>query len=184
MLSQFRPKPGQRTLADFIAIPGVYPAGRLDRDSEGLLVLTDNGALQHRLSHPRRGHWKVYWAQVEGEATQDQLIALRAGVELSDGPTLPARVRHLTPPHLWPREPPIRERRSVPTSWIEVRIHEGRNRQVRRMTAAVGLPTLRLIRVAVGPFRLGALMPGQLRWIDPRPVQQRRPTRTPQHPLC
>jgi 23S rRNA pseudouridine2457 synthase len=178
VLCQFRPKPGQRTLADFITIPGVYPAGRLDRDSEGLLILTDDGALQHRLSHPRHGHWKVYWAQVEGEASADQLAVLRTGVELRDGPTRPASVRPLKPPHLWPREPPIRERRLIPTSWMELRIREGRHRQVRRMTAAVGLPTLRLVRVAVGRFRLGALMPGQMEWVATRAIDPGRRART------
>lgn len=142
------------TLARFIALPGVYPAGRLDKDSEGLLLLTDDGALQQRISHPRHKQWKRYWVQVEGAPTADDLAALRDGVVLKDGPTLPARVRQITPPALWPRDPPVRYRKSVPDAWLEIAIREGRNRQVRRMTAAVGLPTLRLVRIAVGDWQL------------------------------
>jgi 23S rRNA pseudouridine2457 synthase len=166
ILCQFRPVAGQRTLADFIAVPGIYPAGRLDKDSEGLLLLTDDGALQHRISHPRHKIWKTYWVQVEGEPGREQLERLRGGPMLGDGPTRPARVRTLAEPDLWPRDPPIRSRRSVPTAWLEIGIREGRNRQVRRMTAAVGLPTLRLIRVRIGPWELAGLRPGSHRWAD------------------
>jgi 23S rRNA pseudouridine2457 synthase len=157
------PSPGPATLARYIHIPGVYPAGRLDKDSEGLLLLTDDGALQQRIAHPRHKRWKVYWVQVEGEPADAQLAALRAGVQLRDGLTRPARVRRIAPPELWPRDPPVRYRKSVPDAWLEIAIREGRNRQVRRMTAAVGLPTLRLVRVAVGDWRLGDLQPGQYR---------------------
>lgn len=172
VLCQFRSQPGQLTLGDYIQVPGVYPAGRLDKDSEGLLLLTDDGSLQHRLSHPRHKRWKTYWVQVEGRPDASQIAALRAGIELKDGPTLPARVRPMAPPELWPREPPIRIRQSIPTTWIELRIREGRNRQVRRMTAAVGLPTLRLVRVRIGDFSLGDLLPGQLRLIPARSSPQ------------
>ena len=147
----------RRTLAEFGLPPGVYPAGRLDFDSEGLLLLTDDGALAHRLTDPRHKLEKTYQVQVEGEPDEARLQALRAGVVLGDGPTRPARVRRIDAPQLWPRDPPVRFRKSVPDSWLEVAISEGRNRQVRRMTAAVGLPTLRLVRVAIGPHRLDGL---------------------------
>jgi 23S rRNA pseudouridine2457 synthase len=160
VLCQFRPVAGVRTLADYIGQPGVHPAGRLDKDSEGLLVLTDDGALQQRIANPRHKLWKTYLAQVEGTPDEEALGLLRRGVELKDGPTRPARVRLLPEPDLWPRDPPIRHRLSVPTNWIEIAIREGRNRQVRRMTAAVGLPTLRLVRTAVGDWRLRGLKPG------------------------
>ena len=165
VLSQFtdRSDPPRPTLAGHGLPPGVDPAGRLDHDSEGLLLLTDDGALAHRLTDPRHKQPKTYWVQVEGEPQPAQLAALRAGVELNDGPTLPAQARRIEPPPLWPREPPVRFRRTVPDAWLELTIREGRNRQVRRMTAAVGLPTLRLVRIAVGPHRLGALAPGQ--WV-------------------
>jgi 23S rRNA pseudouridine2457 synthase len=166
VLSQFTDAGGRPTLAGLLELPGVYPAGRLDRDSEGLLLLTDDGVLQHRLSHPRTRTWKTYWAQVEGRPEPQALDRLRQGVELKDGPTLPARVRSIAEPRLWSREPPIRYRASIPTAWLELRIHEGRNRQIRRMTAAVGLPTLRLVRVAVGPWRLEGLQPGEWRRIE------------------
>ena len=156
------------TLADYLPMPGVYPAGRLDKDSEGLLLLTDDGALQHRISHPRHKLWKTYWVQVEGSPSPEALANLAAGVRLNDGPTLPARVAPLEAPDLWPRDPPIRYRVKVPTAWIEVRIREGRNRQVRRMTAAVGLPTLRLVRVAIGDWGLGGLKPGEWRDLEIR----------------
>ena len=163
VLCQFtdRGDPPRPTLAGFGLPPGVYPAGRLDHDSEGLLLLTDDGGLAHRLTDPRHKQPKTYWVQVEGSPQPGQLAALRAGVELNDGMTLPARARRIEPPPLWPRDPPVRFRKTVPDAWLELTIREGRNRQVRRMTAAVGLPTLRLVRVAVGPHRLGDLAPGQ-----------------------
>lgn len=171
VLCQFSDGQGRRTLADFINVPGVYAAGRLDRDSEGLLVLTDDGALAHRLTDPKHAHRKTYRVQVEGDPQPEQLAALRGGVVLSDGPTRPAQVRHIdAPANLWPRDPPIRVRKAIPDAWLELSISEGRNRQVRRMTAAVGLPTLRLIRVASGDYTLGDLQPGESRIIDPRPA--------------
>jgi len=166
VLCQFtdRSVPARRTLAGFGLPPGVYPAGRLDHDSEGLLLLTDDGALAHRITDPRHRLRKTYLVQVEGTPGDAQLQALREGVELNDGRTRPAHVRLLdAAPPLWPRDPPVRFRKSVPDAWLELRIGEGRNRQVRRMTAAVGLPTLRLARVAIGPWRLGTLQPGDWR---------------------
>lgn len=153
----------RRTLAEFGLPPGVYPAGRLDHDSEGLLLLTDDGGLAHRLTDPRHKQPKTYWVQVEGEADDTRLDALRRGVPLNDGPARPARARRIAPPELWPRDPPVRYRKTVPDAWLEIVLREGRNRQVRRMTAAVGLPTLRLVRVAIGPHRLDGLSPGQWR---------------------
>jgi 23S rRNA pseudouridine2457 synthase len=165
VLCQFTDRAGWSTLADFVPVPDVYPAGRLDHDSEGLVVLTDDGALQARLADPRHHVEKTYWAQVEGEPAPAGLERLRRGVTLSDGRTRPARVRRIAePPGLWPREPPIRRRAAIPTAWLEIGLREGRNRQVRRMTAAVGHPTLRLIRVAVGPYGLDGLQPGEWRW--------------------
>ncbi|HKA63142.1 MAG TPA: pseudouridine synthase [Methylomirabilota bacterium] len=164
VLCQFTDRAGRPTLADFVRVRDVYPAGRLDHDSEGLLVLTDDGALQARLADPRHHVEKTYWAQVEGEPTPEALERLRRGVTLKDGRTRPARVRLIAePPGLWPREPPIRRRVAIPTAWLEIGLREGRNRQVRRMTAAVGHPTLRLIRVAIGPYALGPLKPGEWR---------------------
>ena len=153
----------RRTLAEFGLPPGVYPAGRLDFDSEGLLLLTDDGALAHRLTDPRHKREKTYWVQVEGVPDEEQLAALRDGVHLRDGPSLPARARRLEPPSLWGRDPPVRFRRTVADSWLELAIREGRNRQVRRMTAAVGLPTLRLVRMAIGEHALAGLTPGKWR---------------------
>ncbi|MBS0509190.1 MAG: pseudouridine synthase [Proteobacteria bacterium] len=161
VLSQFTPEGRWRGLKDFIAEPGVYVAGRLDADSEGLLLLTNDGQLQARISDPRHKMEKTYWVQVEGIPDDAALDALRRGVPLNDGPTLPARVRRLdSPPALWERDPPIRVRQNIPDSWLELVIREGRNRQVRRMTAAVGHPTLRLVRAAIGPYRLDGLAPG------------------------
>ena len=170
VLCQFSGGDGRRTLADYIDLPGVYPAGRLDHDSEGLLLLTDHGPLQARLSEPRHGAWKTYWAQVEGIPDEAALAALRSGVALADGPTRPARARRIESPELWPRDPPIRFRKQVPDSWLEIGLQEGRNRQVRRMTAAVGHPTLRLVRVGVGPFHLEGLAPGTWREVDIPPA--------------
>jgi 23S rRNA pseudouridine2457 synthase len=168
VLCQFtdRSVPPRRTLAEFGLPADVYAAGRLDYDSEGLLLLTDDGALAHRLTDPRHKQAKTYWAQVEGEPAEEQLSALRRGVVLNDGISLPAQARVLeAAPGLWPRDPPVRFRKSVPDAWIELTIAEGRNRQVRRMTAAVNLPTLRLVRVSMGPYRLDDLQPGQWRQI-------------------
>jgi len=171
VLSQFTPEGRWRGLKDFIALPGVRAAGRLDADSEGLLLLTDDGPLQARISDPRHKMEKTYWVQVEGIPGDEALARLRTGVELNDGPTLPARARRLDPaPALWPRDPPIRVRQHIPDSWIELVIREGRNRQVRRMTAAVGHPTLRLVRAAIGPYTLEGLAPGT--WADADPPPQ------------
>jgi 23S rRNA pseudouridine2457 synthase len=164
VLSQFTAEGRWRGLKDFIDIPGVYVAGRLDADSEGLLLLTNDGQLQARISDPRHKMEKTYWVQVEGVPTDAALQSLRQGVQLNDGPTRPARARAIAQPELlWPRDPPVRFRQSIPTSWIELVIAEGRNRQVRRMTAAVGYPTLRLIRAAIGPYSLQGLAPGMWR---------------------
>jgi 23S rRNA pseudouridine2457 synthase len=165
VLCQFTPDgSGKPTLADFVRVPDVYPAGRLDADSEGLVVLTADGALQARITSPRRKLAKVYWVEVEGVPTRDQIERLAAGIRLGDVVTAPATVRSIPePPGLWPRTPPIRIRKSLPTSWLELALTEGRNRQVRRMTAATGLPTLRLIRHAVGPWTTAGLAPGTWR---------------------
>ncbi len=164
VLCQFSAAGNRATLRDFLPIPGVYPAGRLDADSEGLVVLTDDGRLQAAITQPRRKLEKAYWVQVEGTPSESMLEALRHGLELADGPTLPAAVRTiLEPPGLWPRDPPIRQRKAIPTAWIEIGLREGRNRQVRRMTARVGLPTLRLVRVRIGPWEVAGLAPGQWR---------------------
>lgn len=164
VLSQFSDSEGRGTLADYLDAPGYRVAGRLDYDSEGLLLLTDDGRLQQQITNPRARTWKTYWVQVEGVATPEQLDRLRRGVELKDGMTKPARIASAdSSPELWARDPPIRYRRRDVTSWLEIRICEGRNRQVRRMTAAVGLPTLRLVRVAVGNWSVDGLRPGEYR---------------------
>ncbi len=171
VLSQFSPEPASRwgCLGDWISFPGVYPAGRLDADSEGLLLLTADGRLQQRLTDPRWGHRRTYWVQVEGEVKEDALAGLRNGLVIQGRRTLPAEARLLADPGLAERQPPIRERRSIPTAWLEISLREGRNRQIRRMTAAVGLPTLRLVRVSIDlldrqpPLGLEGLAPGQWR---------------------
>ncbi len=166
VLCQFRDEQGRATLADHVSVPKVYPAGRLDRDSEGLLLLTDDGRLQHRISHPEARLAKRYLAQVDGAADDAAIKALLAGVHLKDGPASALEARIIDAPNLWPRDPPIRTRKNIPTSWIELSIDEGRNRQVRRMTAAVGYPTLRLVRAAIGPWSVDTLMPGEWRELD------------------
>jgi len=163
VICQFSPSGGKPTLADFVRVPDVYPAGRLDTDSEGLVMLTNDGALQARIGDPRHKLEKTYWVQVENVPREEQLRRLAAGVELNDGMTLPAAAKSIAPPPLWPRDPPIRERRAIPTAWIELTLREGRNRQVRRMTAAVGLPTLRLVRVRIGIWNIDGLGPGEWR---------------------
>lgn len=163
VLSQFSPEGDKRSLKDFIELPGVYPAGRLDYDSEGLLLLTDDGRLQQRISDPRFEKEKEYWVQVEGTPDAAALEALRQGVTLKDGPTRPADVEAMSEPALWSRDPPIRSRRNIPTTWLRLVIREGRNRQVRRMTAHVGHPTLRLVRWRVGEWSVADIPPGSYR---------------------
>ena len=166
VLSQFTDSEDRGTLADYIDLKRVYPAGRLDRDSEGLLVLTDNGQAQHQIANPRHKMAKTYWAQVERIPSEAALNQLRQGLELKDGMTKPAKARLIDAPEIWPRTPPIRYRANIPDCWLELTISEGRNRQVRRMTAAIGHPTLRLVRYSVGPWTLAGLAPGQWRSID------------------
>ncbi|MCB1854524.1 MAG: pseudouridine synthase [Halieaceae bacterium] len=187
VLSQFSDEAGRATLADYLSAPGFRAAGRLDYDSEGLLLLTDDGALQQQIANPRYQRWKTYLVQVEGDIDGPALAALAAGVRLRDGPTLPARARRIDPPALWPRTPPVRSRQTVADSWLELCICEGRNRQVRRMTAAVGFPTLRLVRIRVGDWELGQLSPGEHRHqrvnlpVAGRPARRQRPRRRGQH---
>ncbi len=169
VMSQFSAHPSRATLADFLSIPGIYPAGRLDADSEGLMLLTDDGQLQHQISHPDYEKLKIYLVQVEGEANATQLARLRAPLNLGDFTTRGSQAVRIEPPGwLWLRNPPVRERRQIPTSWLAITLSEGKNRQIRRMTATVGLPTLRLIRQALGPFSLAThpLLPGEWREVD------------------
>lgn len=174
VLSQFTDEANRRTLKDFISIPNVYAVGRLDRDSEGLLLLTGDGRLQHRLSDPKFHHPRTYWAQVDRIPTEADLEPLRQGIDLKDYRTRPATARLIDEPDLPPRDPPVRFRKSVPTAWIELVLTEGKNRQVRRMTAAIGFPTLRLVRVAIGALRLDGLCPGQWREVNEAELQQLR----------
>ena len=166
VLSQFTDGAGRPTLSSYIHIPNVYAAGRLDTTSEGLLLLTDDGKLQHRIAHPKRKLEKTYWAQMEGEIDDKAVKLLSEGVTLKDGLTRPAKVTPIDEPTLWQRDPPIRYRASIPTSWVEIKLTEGRNRQVRRMTAAVGFPTLRLVRWAIGQWQLENLQPGEHRIVE------------------
>jgi 23S rRNA pseudouridine2457 synthase len=168
VLTQFRRTDDRPTLADFFSDPDIHPCGRLDMDSEGLLLLTADGALNARITHPRYKLPKTYWAQVDGDISEDAVAQLQRGVMLNDGPTRPARARRLDAPELWPRTPPVRYRAAIPTSWVELEIGEGRNRQVRRMTAAVGFPTLRLVRVRIGDWSLEGLEPGDWREVNIR----------------
>jgi 23S rRNA pseudouridine2457 synthase len=167
VVCKFSPEPGRPTLADFVTVRDVYPAGRLDTNSEGLLLLTDDGALQARIAHPRHKLAKVYWAQVEGVPTANALATLRSGVDLGDFLTKPAGARLIDEPAgLWLRDPPIRYRAKIPTAWLELTLREGKNRQVRRMTARVGFPTLRLVRAAIGSIGLDGLAPGEWREVS------------------
>lgn len=188
VLCQFTAADDTPTLSSLLRGPefsGYYPAGRLDLDSEGLMVLTDNGQVQSRIAHPKHKLPKTYWVQVEGSVTKEALQILRDGVTLKDGPTAPAKVNEIPPPAIWPRDPPVRFRRHIPTSWLEITLTEGRNRQVRRMTAAAGLPTLRLVRQRIGSWSLNTLQPGEWRWAtlhlpktSPRQKPSARKTRT------
>ncbi|WP_136414430.1 pseudouridine synthase [Herbaspirillum sp. ST 5-3] len=176
VMCQFSPHPTRETLANYLDIPGIYPAGRLDADSEGLLLLTDDGKLQHRISHPDSKQPKTYIAQVEGVPDATALLRLRGQLDLGDFVTQPCEARQIEPPSwLWKRAPPIRERENKPTSWLAITLSEGKNRQVRRMTAAVGLPTLRLIRIAIGPFSLAThpLWPGEWREVSAAELEKR-----------
>lgn len=168
VICKFSPEPGKRTLADYVKVADVYPAGRLDTDSEGLLLLTDDGTLQARISSPKFKLAKVYWAQVEGAATDEAMSLLRKGVNLGDFTTQPAGAQLIDEPgNLWLRDPPIRYRAKIPTSWVEITLREGKNRQVRRMTAKVGFPTLRLVRAKIGGVSVAGLEPGAWREVDP-----------------
>ncbi len=166
VLSQFTGDEPQATLAHFIRTPDFYAAGRLDKDSEGLLLLTDDGQIQARIADPKYKLEKTYWVQVEGEVSDSALVRLREGLNLKDGKTLPASAEVIPEPELWPRVPPIRERKTIPTTWLMLKIKEGKNRQVRRMTAAVGNPTLRLVRAAIGPWSVANLAPGESKLVQ------------------
>ncbi|WP_345292661.1 pseudouridine synthase [Kangiella marina] len=168
-LCQFTGEDGDSTLADYVDIKKVYPAGRLDKDSEGLLLLTDDGQLQHQIANPKKKMSKTYWVQVEGAPSDEGLEPLRHGVEIQKYTTKPAKVRIIDEPSVWHREPPIRERKNVPDTWLELTLKEGKNRQVRRMTAAIGFPTLRLIRASIGPWTIGDLQPGEYKVIEVEP---------------
>jgi 23S rRNA pseudouridine2457 synthase len=162
VMSQFTDADGRANLSDYIRIPSIYPAGRLDYDSEGLMILTSDGELQHQISHPRHKLPKTYWVQLDGDVSDEAVAALQKGVHLNDGPTLPAIIKRMDEPAgLWARTPPVRFRANIPTSWISLTISEGRNRQVRRMTAAIGFPTLRLIRASIGDWSIENLAPGE-----------------------
>ena len=177
VICKFRPEPGRSTLADYINVPNVYPAGRLDTDSEGLLLLTDDGVLQARIADPHHKLAKVYWVQVEGVPTEASLTTLRNGVDLGDFTTKPAGAQVINEPtNLWPRDPPIRYRAKIPTTWLELILREGKNRQVRRMTARVGFPTLRLVRAAVGLVRVESLAPGTWREIGAASLWNKSPS--------
>ncbi len=181
VLSQFTAESGKPCLADFLSIKNIYPAGRLDRDSEGLLLLTDNGSLQAQITEPRYKLAKTYWVQVEGLISPKALDSLQQGLTLKDGITSPALAKTIPEPQLWPRNPPIRARKSIPTSWVELTIREGRNRQVRRMLATTGFPVLRLIRTSIGSWALNSLLPGQYQYLSvraPKAHQGRHPTRS------
>ncbi len=164
VVSQFSGEAHEQTLAHFIAFPNFYAAGRLDKNSEGLLLLTDNGALQHQITHPRSNKWKTYWVQIEGVPQEKDLEPLRQGVKLKELKFLPARVQLIEQPLCWPRIPPVRFRKTIPTSWLEIRLQEGKNHQIRKMTAAIGFPTLRLIRSQIADWQLGTLQPGEFCW--------------------
>jgi len=167
VLPQFTDKLGRPTLKDLVPFKGIYPVGRLDLDSEGLMLLTDDGRLNHYLSSPKNKQPKTYWAQVEGIPDENSLAPLRKGIAIEGKKTLPAKVKMIAEPqNLWPRPKPIRFRKNIPTAWLEITLHEGRNRQVRKMTAAVGFPCLRLIRIRIGPLGLGKLKPGEFRYIE------------------
>ncbi|GGY84881.1 pseudouridine synthase [Marinobacter zhanjiangensis] len=182
-LCQFSDDQGRATLGDYVDVPHVYPAGRLDYDSEGLVLLTDDGGLQHRIASPRQKMTKTYLVQVEGNISDEALEQLRRGLHLKDGATRPASARRIDPPALWPRNPPVRERARIPTSWLELKLTEGRNRQVRRMTAATGHPTLRLVRWQIGEWSLEGLAPGAYRSLTIHsPASARRPGKARAHP--